>query len=164
MLRRHDEKLRLWIGAALILGGCTPPTEIVLDIDTDLEGSDRLQVEVIEPSGGLLRSDADLTVQPAPRRVVLVQHGEALGPIRTTLTAEADDRSVSIRRELWFQPGERARLSVFIPEDCWAFDCGEPELSCAAGPVCRPLRVRSCEFMGQTCLPHDSPDASPDGN
>lgn len=148
--------LILW--TCLSLGCGADPTEIVLVVDTDIPGADAFSVEGrfgSEPR----RATADLSVQAAPRTLVLLHEGGPLGPHELLVEASAGGATVgSARREVTFEPEESLTLRVFLSDACP--DRCPDGLTCGNDGACRDATVRPCEYDGRSC---GAPDGGIDG-
>ena len=144
--------------ALLLAASCGGgPTEIVLVINTNIPEIDGLRVDVTFPRGGTSGSDADLTAQPAPRRLVLVHDAGPLGPVMVRVHGlQGATEIVMVERALTFEAGETLTLEILLSADCQALSCAA-RTSCGNDGRCRPTEVQPCEYVGRTCAgPEDA--------
>ncbi len=133
-------RARAWLlllAAAVPACARRPLTQIVVMVDSDYDGFDRVKIAV----DGFERAasvTAKLSDQPLPRRVALVHEGGPLGPIAVTVSAFTDNRStpwlVEPRTKIYFQSGKTLMLKVDLLYDCVGA-CDEGQ-ACVAGPIC----------------------------
>ena len=132
------------------LGCGDPVTEIVLVIDTDIPSVDGFEV-VADFEDGPQRSTADLGQQAAPRQLVLIHEGGALGPIDLRIEATGGGATLaSVERRVSFERGESLTLRVFLSQACSPGDCGAGS-TCGNDGRCRPGEVLPCEYEGREC-------------
>jgi hypothetical protein len=129
----------------LLLGACTASrTEVVLVVDTDLQGTggiDNIVVEVTNPGSIVTRSTARLGAgePPLPRTLGLVHEDGPLGPffVRVIGKIGSAERVERVAR-FTFQDGCTLVLRIDLVAACEG-------VVCAAGQTCAPGGCRSVD-------------------
>lgn len=148
------------LGAALAAACSAPPTEILVEVDSDLAVPgelDSIVVTFTHPDGAPTReATARLGAgeAPLPRTAAMVHEGGPLGPYRVVVSGRLGGATVVERAgELTFVEGEIRVWRVRLTRSCAGMDCGDQ--TCAAG-ACRAVDVASAELLP---YPAPAPDA-----
>jgi hypothetical protein len=164
---------RFTLAVALLLTACddATPTEVVLEVSTDVVGASAVRVTVLRDGDAPLESSADLGPEAAPARLTLRYRDGALGPVEARVEVLGDAAPRSVRRRFAFQPGRRLTLRVFVAEACPACpgtstclddgSCGSAEVSpcvlagdCTDGGV--PDGAAACPLLEACAIPEDA--------
>ena len=89
------------LAAALLACGEEPLTQIVVVVDSDWDGFERVELEItgFEREEILVEAGDLRGGKPLPRRVALVHDGGPLGPIGVTARGYGEDRDQPLRVE-----------------------------------------------------------------
>ena len=141
--------LRFVIALVLVAGCTSQPTQILVEVNSDLSVPselDRIAVTADGPDGRTQTASAQLGPGqvPLPRTLAMTHEGGPLGPFRIRVVGRASGSDdVARTGDVTFRSGEIVVWSVELLSECGGVDCGAE--TCARGG-CRPLEVADGEL------------------
>lgn len=151
-----------WCALAVAPACLAPPAELVVVVETDLAVPaqlDRLEIEVVGPSGGAPQTaSVPLTGTAAgalPYQLVLVRSGAASGPVTVTVVgAHGDARVVRQRARARFVDGARRAMPVLLLGRCANQFCeDDPAQACGLGATCGAIDAQLGDWTAGTADP-----------
>ena len=147
-------------------GDATEPTQVLIEVDTDLVPPtevDSVVITVSDPTGQEMTSEASTMVgdRPFPRTLGVVNNSGRLGPFTAEIVARrGSTRVVSQTLRFSFVQDRVMQLSVFLSSTCENVRCERTE-TCRRGGVCGSQDVE-LEDWGGAGSSLSSPDAGVD--